>query len=689
MARHAVGLCKHIVTNDGDFAWAVDRPVDVSVDMAAQTLLSSLGRQISPVPMGASTVFASSRSLLEGGPGQGRASTDELIPAAALPGAVEQLEALQLPTRPASLPLWCCLITRLIAPGSKEARSDEALAATRAEVAAHVKRGTWDITRVRELSAWMADPAYTEVVVGRAFVTLGIKDAESGTHRWRARAVYQGSNVWTRSGKSVYEVFEDVSNSPASLTAARCAFGVSLLRGLTATYRDAKDAYLQAKFVVEPTIANLVLLPRSWWPQSWFEDEDRQVPRFRKPAVPLVYALPGHPKAGNIWEGHVEGILVGKNSWRKVEFWRSVFLHPDGSIIILYVDDFVLLATEEAGKRHWEALAADIDFPKPADRITRYLGAHYSFDEVSAEDPSAARTITTGMSDYLLDLVRKFQQVCPHPLRRVATPYPPEKEWEPADDEPGLYQAQAASFVASGLFASLVCRGDVSVAIQRMASYVTKWAIEDDRALERLMSYLLHEHDLVLSGTLAPPDLESLTITFWPDADWNGDQRTTKSTSGLFLELTCGNPDHTFPIAWKATHQGCTSSSSAESETVAMSTALRHTALPIQTLIGEMLGGRLIPMMAKVDNTQAISAVRTGYSKKLRYLSRTHRCSIGCLHEVWNDPEIGLAIEYAETKSHKGDFFTKALGATAFVLGRDRFGLRRPGGAVEPSHEEQ
>jgi len=221
-----------------------------------------------------------------------------------------------------------------------------------------------------------------------------------------------------------------------------------------------------------------------------------------------------------------------------------------------------------------------------------------------------------------------------------------------------------------------------------MASYVTKWTVEDDRALERLMSYLMSEHDLVLSGTLAPPDQESLAITFWPDADWNGDHRTTKSTSGLFLELSCDNPDHTFPITWKATHQGCTSSSSAESETVAMSTALRHTALPIQTLIGEMLGGRLVPLVAKVDNTQAISAVKTGYSKKLRYLSRTHRCSIGCLNEVWNDPGAALDIEYAETNTHKGDFFTKTLGATAFTMGRDRFGLRRPGGDQDGSREE-
>eukprot|EP00959_Pyramimonas_sp_CCMP1952_P105714 2210612-Pyramimonas_sp.AAC.1 len=56
--------------------------------------------------------------------------------------------------------------------------------------------------------------------------------------KYRARAVFQGNNIWTRTGRSAYEIFEDVSNSPASLIAARCAFAVSLMKQMTCTYRD-------------------------------------------------------------------------------------------------------------------------------------------------------------------------------------------------------------------------------------------------------------------------------------------------------------------------------------------------------------------------------------------------------------------------------------------------------------------
>ena len=40
------------------------------------------------------------------------------------------------------------------------------------------KSGTWDLSRVRELSEWMRDDAYSEVLVGRVFVILGVKFAE-------------------------------------------------------------------------------------------------------------------------------------------------------------------------------------------------------------------------------------------------------------------------------------------------------------------------------------------------------------------------------------------------------------------------------------------------------------------------------------------------------------------------------
>ena len=105
--------------------------------------------------------------------------------------------------------------------------------------------------------------------------------------------------------------------------------------------------------------------------------------------------------------------------------------------------------------------------------------------------------------------------------------------------------------------------------------------------------------------------------------------------------------------------------------------AIRGVALPVQSLLKDVLG-ILIPIVCKIDNTQAIPAIKNGYSKKLRCLSRTHRVSVGALHEIWRDPEIAMEVEYAPSAEHKGDILTKELGAAMFKEARERVGMRSP-----------
>ena len=145
------------------------------------------------------------------------------------------------------------------------------------------------------------------------------------------------------------------------------------------------------------------------------------------------------------------------------------------------------------------------------------------------------------------------------------------------------------------------------------------------------------------------------------------------------MELRGKKTGNCFPLTWKVSHQTATASSSAESETVSASVAIRSAALPIQALLEDMLG-ITIPIACKIDNTQAIAAINNGYSKKLRCLGRTHRVSIGVLHEIANNPRLKMTVEYAKSAEHKGDFFTKELDVTAFKEARARIGMRSPKG---------
>ena len=80
-----------------------------------------------------------------------------------------------------------------------------------------------------------------------------------------------------------------------------------------------------------------------------------------------------------------------------------------------------------------------------------------------------------------------------------------------------------------------------------------------------------------------------------------------------------------------------------------------------------------MPLVAQVDNTQAIIAVQRGYSKKLKFLERTHRFSIGFLSELVDNGD--LLVKYAPTATHRGDAFTKALVPAKFIRAREMTGM--------------
>ena len=79
-------------------------------------------------------------------------------------------------------------------------------------------------------------------MLGRVFSILGIKNEELGEDQkvWKARCVFQGSNVRTKTGTSASDLFEETSNAPATFAATRAAIAVAAMRGFNAFLRDTK-----------------------------------------------------------------------------------------------------------------------------------------------------------------------------------------------------------------------------------------------------------------------------------------------------------------------------------------------------------------------------------------------------------------------------------------------------------------
>ena len=259
-------------------------------------------------------------------------------------------------------------------------------------------------------------------------------------------------------------------------------------------------------------------------------------------------------------------------------------------------------------------------------------------------------------------------------LARVRTPYLDEDFTPKGSEKPGTLAKSASSHLMKVLFAARLCRPDLLVAITRLASKVSAWQECHDRALKRLFQYIHHHADLELVGSLGVMDLHDCRVVMSPDADLAGDMETSKSTSGLWLEVVSSDASRCWPVSWRSKRQGSTASSTCEAEFIALSTALKSEVLPVLDLFETALR-RDVHLDCLEDNTQCISAVQTGYSSALRHLPRTERISLSFAHGVFQEPKCH--IHHQESSLHKGDVFTKRLDPAKYEPAVSRLGLRR------------
>jgi hypothetical protein len=540
------------------------------------------------------------------------------------------------------------------------------------------KRKVWDEDDVYSLGDLLRTKDIAEAMLGRVFQILGIKGEElpEGHEEriWKARIVFQGSNVRTKSGTAATELYEEISNAPASFAAARCGLAVAALKGFDASLRDAESAYLQALIELPTRTPTFIELPEAWWPDSWYHDGGkRQLPKYTRPHCRLIRALYGHPEAGALWEKTLLSIMKSEG-WTSLPGHGGVFLHlRTKAIMIVYVDDMLLLASKKDSRVHWSVLEKKIDFKDPAQGLARYLGARYSFSPSDGSD--SVRELLTDMDNYVLAAVAKFEKDHGAKLMKVSSPYLSPEEVAKCGEFPGTFSTTCASYVATLLFLSRVARPDVATAVQRLCRVVSKWSTTHDSMLIRLFAYLKSAGPMSLAAKLGKPDLQHVQVILWSDADLCGDPEDTKSTSGMFIELCNERTGHRWPLTWAVRRQGATAGSTAEAETVALCSAVKQDGIPLCELLDFMLqrSRRPVELLCRVDNTQALAAVRRGYSKKLRYLERTQRIAIGSVHELIENGTI--EAEYWNTETHRGDSFTKCLVPAKFLAARELMGM--------------
>ena len=189
-----------------------------------------------------------------------------------------------------------------------------------------------------------------------------------------------------------------------------------------------------------------------------------------------------------------------------------------------------------------------------------------------------------------------------------------------------------------------------------LSTRVRQWTAYEDRLLERLYGYLAFSRLVCLEQRVHPGDFQVLAIIAHVDADHGGDLFTTRSRSGWAVSLD-GPRSHAL-IGWCSKQQGATGKSTGDNEVTSVSDAISTNAESIRCAFEQMVD-RDVWLILRSDADAAIGAIHKGYSRKMSYLRRTQRVSIGFLHDFVGDEHT--ALKKVHTDSNDSDVLTKSL----------------------------
>ena len=340
-------------------------------------------------------------------------------------------------------------------------------------------------------------------------------------------------------------------------------------------------------------------------------------------------------------------------------------------LLTVYVDDFLLSGPESRHERFWEELGKNVDI-EDVGPLDRFLG-RYSFPV----NVDGMKHLAFGMHDYARSCCELYTSLPgAKPLKYAASPFLPEGSLITEDDaERGELSSNACKVLMKTLWLGRLARPDIVRAITGLARKVTRWSLNDDRQLYRLMCYIHSTIDYTLTGTVNDPP-EDLWLELFVDADFAGDREDALSTNGGWLVL-CG-PNSYFPLTWVSKKQSSVSRSTSEAEIVALAHSLFLEALPMCAL-WDLILDRTVELTIHEDNKAAILIAEAGFSSKLRHISRTHKVNISSIRDEVVKEEVSL--QHISTDKQAADIFTKALEVQKWGAALNMLGVHpyRPG----------
>ena len=320
-------------------------------------------------------------------------------------------------------------------------------------------------------------------------------------------------------------------------------------------------------------------------------------------------------------------------------------------IIGVYVDDIILAGKDRQQMEEIKGMLAKTFDIKDLGELKYFLGVKIRVNHKIG-------TVWIGQPMYIENVLKKYGM---ENAKAISTPVDVgTKLVKAATDsefiDPVLYQ----SAVGSLLYLSTKTRPDIAYAVNSVARFSSNPTKQHWMAVKRIFRYLRGTTNL---GLLYKKSSSNELIGF-SDADWGGDVKDFRSTSGYCFEI--GGTI----VSWRSKKQSCVALSTAEAEYMALSSAAQE-AVWLRELCKDLNSELSNPTVIFEDNQAAIKM-----AKNPQYHGRSKHISIK-YHFIREQVSSNLIeLRYCRTDDMIADIFTKGLSTTKFIKLRDMAGIK-------------
>lgn len=479
--------------------------------------------------------------------------------------------------------------------------------AMKSELESHEENSTWD--------ALVELPAGRKVV-GCRWVFKLKRDAAGEVTKHKARLVAQGYSQ--QFGEDYDQVFAPVT----SHVTLRMLLALASKIKMTLRHFDIKTAYLygdldQELFMRQP-------------PGYEVKGKEHWVCRLKK----SIYGL---KQSARCWNQKLHSVLV-KMGFQQSGADQCLYtknVKEKKVYILVYVDDMMVGCVDEVIiDSVYQALTGHFDMTDLG-QVSYFLGL-----EIKRENGD----YSVSLEGYIDKLIRKFGL---SDAKVAKTPMDEGFLKVQDTSESFLDQTQYRSLVGGLLYLSVCARPDIAVSTGILGRKVSAPTEACWVAAKRVVRYLkaTKHWRLVYNGSGGG-------LIGYSDADWAGDAKSRKSTTGYVFCYAGG------AVSWASRKQASVTLSSMESEYVALSEATQELVWLRRLMddMGERVEG---PVKMKEDNQSCIRFVNSDRTNRRSKHIETKE------HFVKQQCVSGLiALEYCPTEDMVADVFTKPLGTT-------------------------